>query len=119
MLSASTENGGGSSVAFAAYAAAAAGGSLAFVPKELDFGIRTAADGPTLRTVTISNLGETPTTFSEGIEGNPEFSTPFSEVSSTCPLAGGSTKKLLSAGASCTVLVLSPERICERQLRTG
>ncbi len=105
MLSVSTGNGGGSSVAFAAYAAAAAGGSLAFVPKELDFGIRTAANGPTLRTVTISNLGETPTTFSEGIEGSPEFSTPFSEVSSTCPLAGGSTKKLLSAGASCTVLV--------------
>jgi hypothetical protein len=80
-------------------------GGLAFFPKELDFGIQTVASSAGLKTITISNLAASSATFSEGILGTPESSTPFSEVSSTCPLADNPAQKILGAGASCTVTV--------------
>ncbi len=104
-LSAATTNGGSTSVAFGSYSAGAATSGLAFVPKELDFGIQTSASAAALKTITISNLGTTPATFSEGIPATPKSSSPFSEVSSTCPLAGNTTQKILAGGTTCTVTV--------------
>lgn len=104
-LTASASNGGSTAVAFGPYSGAGANSGLVFAPKELDFGIQTSASPEALRTITVSNLGSTAATFTEGIVGTPESSTPFTELSSTCPLAGPSAQKVLAAGKSCTITV--------------
>jgi hypothetical protein len=104
-LGAADSNGGSTSVAFGPYSAGGALSGIVFAPKELDFGIETAASSPGLKTIAITNLGSSVATFGEGIAGTPESSTPFSEVSSTCPLAGDTTKRMLAAGASCTITI--------------
>ena len=104
-LRAADSNGGSTSVAFGSYSPAGTSNGIVFAPKELDFGIQTAASNAGLRTITITNLGSSVATFSEGITRTPESSTPFSEVSSTCPLAGNTVQKMLVAGATCTITV--------------
>jgi hypothetical protein len=105
VLTAASANGGGTSVAFGAFTAGQGGASLAFVPKELDFGIQTSASAAAVKTITVTNLGGSAATFSEGIVAMPKTTTPFSEVSSDCALAAGSTQKVLAAGASCSISV--------------
>jgi hypothetical protein len=107
-LTASASNGGTASGAFGTYPAGGASSGIAFVPKELDFGIQTAeaaASTPALKTITVTNLGSETATFSEGIAGTPKSSTPFREVASSCPTAGASGEKVLAAGASCTITI--------------
>jgi hypothetical protein len=104
-LTASTSNGGDASVSFPAYSAGATLSGLVYEPKELDYGIQSAASAPGVGIITVSNLSNEAVTFDDGIIGTPKSSTPFTEMSSTCALAANGTQKVLAAGSGCMISV--------------
>jgi hypothetical protein len=77
---------------------------ITFLPRELDFGVSTAAGGAVTRTVTVTNLTQQSQTFSSALDTTSRTATPFTyaESSSTCTIAGVGTK-MLASGASCTI----------------
>ena len=89
------------SVAYPAYTAPA--GTIAFFPKELDFGIATATSPQPQRTLTITNLGGTSQSFSSAVASSARTASPFTEAISDCPYAGGLTNKILAPGATCHI----------------
>jgi hypothetical protein len=84
-----------------AYAAPSA--TITFSPKELDFGLQSSASPAGLRTLTVTNLGSIPQTFTSATVIAPKATTPFSEASSDCPVSGVQTSKLLAPGATCHI----------------
>jgi trimeric autotransporter adhesin len=86
-----------------ALASATPANSIAFSPKELDFGVQTSVSPPATRTLTVTNLGTTAQSFLSSLET--PAAREFAESTSDCPLAGtpaaSGSLKLLPAGASC------------------
>jgi hypothetical protein len=87
------------------YAAASPANSIVVSPKELDFGIATGASLPTLRTMTITNLGNTSTSFPAGLIGTPRSTPLITQQSSNCPPGTNPGTLTLAAGASCQLTV--------------
>ena len=75
---------------------------VVFSPKELDFGIVSAAGSEVVRTITVTNLTSQSQTFTSALMVNPNATPPyaFAEQSTDCTLAG-STKRLLAPGGTC------------------
>ncbi len=77
---------------------------LAFSPRELDFGVQTAASAPILRSLTVTNLSETTQTFTPDLDaGVSQVASPFSLVTTDCASSTGVNVKILAAGASCHI----------------
>jgi hypothetical protein len=79
--------------------------TLAFAPKELDFGIQTSSSAPSVQTITVTNLGSAQQDFASGIPALPGIVSPFSQSSSDCPLSSTTTGKTLAPGATCHINV--------------
>ena len=99
---ATASNAGTHSAPYSSYSAPSS--TLAFSPKELDFGVQTSTSTAATRTITITNLGSSTQTFASGVPALPGLPSPYYEAASSCPLAS-STSKSLAAGASCTLTV--------------
>ncbi len=97
-LTASAANSAAVTLVYPAYAAPAS--SIAFHPKELDFGIVSSTGRPTTQTVTISNLGSASQNFAST---NNSASSGWSEASSDCTTSGTVTTKILGAGGTCHI----------------
>ncbi len=103
-LTATSSNGGTQSASFGAYAAPAS--TIAFYPKELDFGIQTSTSAAAMRTITVSNLGVASQTFNSAIDSNLKgYVSPFTEAGSDCTTAGSSQTKLLAPGGTCHITI--------------
>ena len=103
-LTASTSNAGSETMSFPAFAAPAS--SIAFYPKELDFGIQTYTSAAGSRTITVTNLGSSSQTFTSAIDASSHApASPFTETASDCPTAGSLQTKLLAAGATCHITI--------------
>ena len=103
-LTASTSNAGSQSISFPAFAAPA--GTVAFFPKELDFGIQTSGSAAGTRTITITNLGSASQTFTSAIDASARApASPFTEMTSDCATVGSLQTKLLAAGATCHITI--------------
>lgn len=74
--------------------------TLVFSPKELDFGIQTPADPSLTRTITVTNLGTQPRTFTS----SPTTTGVFTQQSTDCALASPTTSTL-APGAVCHIVV--------------
>ncbi len=88
-------------ISYPTYAAPAA--TIAFYPKELDFGIQTSTSPAAQRTITVTNLGTTSQTFASAINSSARTLPPFTEAASDCTLAGSITRKLLAPGGTCHI----------------
>ncbi len=102
-LVASTNAGDSTTLAYGAYTTAA--DTIVFSPKELDFGIQTAASTPGEQILTVTNLGSATQTFLSSANVSPKSTSPFSEAVSDCTLTPDGTRKILPAGASCHITV--------------
>ncbi len=80
--------------------------SVVFSPKELDFGIVSAASGPVTQTVTVTNLSLQSQTFASALDIGLKTTLPYTlaETASDCTLAGVGIK-LLAPGASCHITI--------------
>ncbi|WP_353062608.1 choice-of-anchor D domain-containing protein [Tunturibacter psychrotolerans] len=76
--------------------------AIVFSPRELDFGIQTATSPIATRTITVTNLSNTPQTFPSQLGSNQSTPYIFAESSSDCPAATGNTKTL-AANATCHI----------------
>jgi hypothetical protein len=78
---------------------------VVFSPKELDFGIVSAASPSATQTITVTNLTQSPQTFTSAVAGNVKTTTPytFTEITSDCSISGVSTNKLLAPGGVCHI----------------
>jgi hypothetical protein len=85
------------------------GVTIAFTPKELDFGLQTFASPTATRTITVTNLGTTTQTFKSGLDvsSNPKqtVTSPFTEVASDCSLAATPGYKALAPGSTCRITI--------------
>ncbi len=106
-LTASANNATPQTVDFPAYPATTPANTIAFSPKELDFGIQTSTSPAATRTLTVTNLGTTSHTFASIMDAvvNPKQPVvfPFTEVASDCTLAGSITLKSLAPGGTCHI----------------
>jgi trimeric autotransporter adhesin len=75
---------------------------IVFSPKELDFGIQTSTSPIATRTVTVTNLSNSPQTFASQLGSNQATPYTFAESSSDCSTSGPTTKTL-AAGATCHI----------------
>ncbi len=96
-------------IAIPAFTAAPA--PVVFSPKELDFGIQTAASAPATRTITITNLTTQPQSFASQ-QDTSAYSLPYTlaESASDCTISAPATK-LLAPRATCHItlsLIASP-----------
>ncbi|GAC1424305.1 MAG: hypothetical protein NVSMB62_21150 [Acidobacteriaceae bacterium] len=75
-------------------------------PKELDFGIVSAAGSPVVRTITVTNLTQQSQTFNSALMVNPNATLPytFAEQTTDCTLAG-TTNRLLAPGGTCHLTI--------------
>ena len=89
------------SIPYPAYATPPA--TIAFFPRELDFGIATSTSPHPLLTVTVTNLGQTSQSFTSALDSSARTASPFTEASSDCPTATTVTTKILAAGATCHI----------------
>ncbi len=81
--------------------------AVVFSPKELDFGIVSAAGPPVVRTITVTNLMQGTQTFNSVRSfGNAKSTPPYTvtEEATDCTLAG-STTRVLAPGASCHITI--------------
>jgi hypothetical protein len=78
---------------------------VVFSPKELDFGIVSSARPSAAQTITVTNLTQSPQTFTSAIVGSVKATTPytFSEVTSDCSISEISTNKVLAPGGVCHI----------------
>jgi hypothetical protein len=104
-LTASTTSGMTEIAAFPAYTASPPASSVVFAPKELDFGVQTAASPPAVKTVTLTNLGSASETLLAGILLSPESTSPFAPGASDCALGSPANTIQLAAGADCHISV--------------
>jgi hypothetical protein len=105
-LTATASNATTQTVGFPAYAAAST--TIAFYPKELDFGIQSSVSGAATRTITVTNLGTASQTFVSALDATAtreQEASPFSEAGSDCTLAGSTTMKVLAAGGTCHITI--------------
>ena len=105
-LTASASNAVAQTISFPAFTAPAS--TLVFYPKELDFGIQSAANTAGSRTITVTNLGASSQTFASALDATvtpKSVVSPFSEISSDCTLAGAQTMKVLALGGTCHITI--------------
>ncbi len=105
MLTASSSTSLPVSASLPGYAAASPANSIVVSPKELDFGISTAASLPTLQTFTVTNLGSAFASFAAGLISTPLSTSLFTQQASDCPPGASPGSVTLAAGASCQVTV--------------
>lgn len=79
--------------------------TIAFTPRELDFGVQSATSPAGARMLTISNLGTVPQSFSSALNSSAQSGAYFSELSSDCPLSGSPQVKTLPPGGVCDVTI--------------
>ncbi len=77
--------------------------TIAVLPRELDFGIVTAASAAVTRTLTVTNLGTATQTFASQNQSTLQSTYTLTETGSTCTPSGSGGIKVLAPGGSCTV----------------
>lgn len=95
-------SGNASAVSASLPANTVAASAIRVAPRELDFGIDSAASPARTRTFTVSNLGSTTQTFVSQLSGLAQAYT-VRESASDCTPAGDGVSKTLAAGASCHI----------------
>ena len=79
--------------------------AIVFTPKELDFGVQSAASAAGLRTITVSNLSGQSASFNSGVVGAVAGGASFFESVSDCTTGSSAATKVLAAGGSCHITV--------------
>ena len=104
-ISVSASNAPTATGAYPAYSTQAPASTIVFYPKELDFGIQTSASATAVQVITVTNLGSTSQTFTEGIPSTQGITSLFSEAASDCAVSPTGAAKILAAGATCHINV--------------
>lgn len=104
-VSASASNSSTETAPYAAFTAPA--DTLVVTPKEMDFGIQSAASPAVSQTLTltVTNLGPASKTFTSAVDSSTSATSPFTESSSDCASAGSAGTKILGGNGTCHIII--------------